>query len=298
MDSTLLVLAKIWAIYSGQMPYILGSALVFTAIALFPALASSPGKYWWRNPGLATDAIYFLLHTFLAGYFRIPIMILVVFVLSRTMTTAEINDYFTNGRGPLSTLPLWVQGAFYLLVSDLLLYWIHRIFHRSSFMWPFHAIHHSAKEVDWTTAVRFHPVNVMLQQSAVMGLMISLGVRPEVIAVVAPFDACIAVWQHSNMKWDLGPLKYIIATPVFHRWHHTMPDEGGDMNFAPTFAFWDYMFGTFYMPDGKLPEHFGTDDPELSEGYLHQLAYPFAALGRKAATDAASSSAQQPPPVA
>jgi sterol desaturase/sphingolipid hydroxylase (fatty acid hydroxylase superfamily) len=47
------------------------------------------------------------------------------------------------------------------------------------------------------------------------------------------------------------------------------------MNFAPTFAFWDYMFGTFYMPEGKLPENFGVEDDALVEGYGSQLAYPF-----------------------
>jgi sterol desaturase/sphingolipid hydroxylase (fatty acid hydroxylase superfamily) len=296
IDSIVLVFEKVWAIFSGQMPYILGSALIFTAVAAIPSLASSPGKYWWRNPGLGTDAAYFLLHTFLGVYFRIPIMILIVFVLSRTMTTAEINDYFANGRGPLSTLPFWGQVVVYLLLSDFLLYWIHRIFHRSSLMWPFHAIHHSAKQVDWTTAVRFHPVNVMLQQSAVMGLMIGLGIKPEVIALVAPFDACIAVWQHSNTKWTLGPLKYVIATPVFHRWHHTHPDKGGDMNFAPTFAFWDYLFGTFYMPEGKLPQNFGVDDPELAEGYLKQLVYPFAGMFTKRDEAAPGSQQPEPPP--
>lgn len=275
-ESVLQIFERIWAIYSGHMPYIVGSMLVFTTLAMIPGIASSPGKVWWRNPGLATDAVYFILHTFVGGYFRIPIMLVVVFLLSRTMTPAEINDYFTNGRGPLSQLSFGVQVVVYLLLSDFLLYWIHRLFHRSSSLWPFHAIHHSAKEVDWTTSLRFHPVNVMLQSSLVMGVMISLGIRPEVIALVAPFDACIAVWQHSNSKWNLGPLKYVIATPVFHRWHHTHPDEGGDMNFAPTFAFWDYFFGTFYMPEGKLPEHFGVDDPELVEGYASQLIYPFA----------------------
>lgn len=295
-DSVIHVFQKIWEIYSGHMPYILGSMLVFTTLTMIPGLASSPGKVWWRNPGLGTDTVYFLLHSFIGGYFRIPVMIVVVFVLSRTMTTAEIDDYFLNGRGPLSNLPFWIQVAVHLLLSDFLLYWIHRAFHGSSVMWPFHAIHHSAKQVDWTTAVRFHPVNVMLQSSLVMGLMISLGIRPEVIALVAPFDACIAVWQHSNTKWTLGPLKYVIATPVFHRWHHTQPDEGGDMNFAPTFAFWDYLFGTFYMPEGKLPEHFGVEDDELVEGYASQLAYPFAHYLRQRRAGLTEPAGQAPPP--
>ncbi len=294
-DSVFLIFQKMLEIYGGHMPYILGAALVFTIVAMFPSLASSPGRYWWRNPGLMTDAVYFLLHALLGRWFRLPIMVLVVFVLSRTMSTEEINDYFANGRGPLSTLPFWAQFVVYVVLSDFLLYWIHRGFHTSAMMWPFHAIHHSSKEVDWTTSLRFHPVNIALQSALVLGLMISLGIKPEVIALAAPIDSVIALWQHSNTKTTLGPLKYVIATPVFHRWHHTMPDEGGNMNFAPTFAFWDYAFGTFYMPEGKLPENFGVDDPELVEGYAAQLLYPYLHYMRERAKRPAATDATEPP---
>lgn len=283
LDNVVLVFAKVVALYSSQLPFILGFALLFTLIAAFEAQASTPGKYWWRNPGLGTDITYFLVHTLLGSYFRLPALILVYFVLSRTMSPAEISDYFANGRGPLSTLPFAAQVVVYMVGSDFLLYWIHRAFHRSD-AWRFHAIHHSATQVDWTTSFRFHPVNLMLQSSFVLGLMISLGIRPEVIALVVPFDAFLAVWQHSNTKWTLGPLKYVIATPVFHRWHHTLPNEGGDSNFAPTFAFWDLLFGTYYMPEGKLPENFGVEDRDIEESYIGHLIYPFLPLIRGAGT--------------
>jgi sterol desaturase/sphingolipid hydroxylase (fatty acid hydroxylase superfamily) len=90
-----------------------------------------------------------------------------------------------------------------------------------------------------------------------------------------PFDSLSAAFVHANVNWKFGPLKYIIATPVFHRWHHGPADDGGSSNFAPTFAFWDVMFGTFYMPEGRLPETFGTDDHSFPEGYFKQLMYPF-----------------------
>lgn len=286
-DSVYLVFQKVWALYSAQLPFLIACAVMFTMLAMFERAASSPRKYWWRNPGLATDLSYILIHTLIGGYFRLPIMLLLAFLLSQTMSTAEITDYFTNGRGPLGSLPFFWQAVIYLVGTDFLLYWIHRGFHRGP-MWVFHAIHHSAKQVDWTTSYRFHPINLMLQSSLVMGVMIFLGIRPEVIAVVVPFDAFIAVWQHSNSKWTFGPLKYVIATPIFHRWHHTLPHEGGDSNFAPTFAFWDYAFGTYYMPEGRLPENFGVDDPALEEGYFAQLAYPFKALLRDEAANAAT----------
>src|SRR5262249_44765859 len=61
----------------------------------------------------------------------------------------------------------------------------------------------------------------------------------------------------------------------FHRWHHTSPSEGGNANFAPLFSAWDVLFGTFYMPQGETPAHYGVDDPTFPQGFLGQLAYPF-----------------------
>ena len=66
-----------------------------------------------------------------------------------------------------------------------------------------------------------------------------------------------------------------LLTPVFHRWHHTSPSEGGNANFAPLFSAWDVLFGTFYMPAGKIPDHYGVDDPMFPQGFLGQLVYPF-----------------------
>jgi len=65
------------------------------------------------------------------------------------------------------------------------------------------------------------------------------------------------------------------AAPVFHRWHHSPPDQGGNKNFAPTFSLWDALFGTFYMPAGRLPQTYGVDDAQFPRGFLGQLIYPF-----------------------
>lgn len=273
-----LVFFKVWAVYSAHLPVMAFFAALFTVLSIVEFQSATPGKRWWRNPGLGTDVSYFLIHTLTMTYFKLPALLIVVLLLSGIMSQSEITDYFANGRGPLGSLPFWAQLPIYMLLSDFLLYWIHRIFHRVGSLWPFHAIHHSSREIDWTSSFRFHPVNIMFQQSLVLVTMLALGISPLVIAMVAPFDTFIAVWQHSNSRTTLGPLKYVLATPVFHRWHHTLPNEGGDSNFAPTFAFWDWMFGTFYMPEGKLPETFGTDDDELREGYFSQLIYPLKKL--------------------
>lgn len=260
--------------YSKQIPVMIGLAILFTVLTAFKSQQASPGKVWWRNPGLITDLSYGLIHTLVNPYFKLPALIIATNILLGAMPEDQVKTYFQEGRGPLSGLPFYWQVAFYVVATDFLHYWIHRIFHNGT-MWRFHAIHHSATQVDWTTTYRIHPINVILQPAAVTVLMMLLGIAPSVMLFTVPFDILTAAWVHSNLKWDLGPLKYIIAGPIFHRWHHGLPGDGGDSNFAPTFALWDYLFGTFYMPQGRIPENFGTDDDHFPEGYFAQLVYPF-----------------------
>ena len=65
---------------------------------------------------------------------------------------------------------------------------------------------------------------------------------------VGPFNMFHSAFVHANLSWSLGPFRYVLATPIFHRWHHTSREEGGNTNFAGTFPLWDILFGTFRMP--------------------------------------------------
>ena len=73
----------------------------------------------------------------------------------------ELIAFYDNGHGPLSQLPLWAQAILFLVLSDFMLYWLHRMFHGGEF-WKYHAVHHSSEELDWISAARFHPVNLIL----------------------------------------------------------------------------------------------------------------------------------------
>jgi sterol desaturase/sphingolipid hydroxylase (fatty acid hydroxylase superfamily) len=273
VDFLVQVAEKLAAVMAGLVPSALAMAAVFTALSLSAAQACNPGRKWWRNPGLLTDACYWLVVPFVAPYMRMALLIVGAVFASGVVGAETIEDYLNHGRGPLAALPFWGQAAVYLILSDFLLYWSHRLFHGAR-LWPYHAIHHSSEEVDWTSAYRFHPVNLWLGPFLVNVLMLYLGVSPAVMLFLVPFDTVSAAFVHANLNWTLGPLKYLVATPVFHRWHHTAPEEGGERNFAPTFAFWDVLFGTFYMPD-KLPQRYGVDDPAFPPGFVGQLIYPF-----------------------
>lgn len=270
-----IVTDNLLGLWSSLYPGMLIMVAACTAIALFSSQACNPGKVWWRNRGLLVDVCYWVTLQCLAPYLRMALLIAIATLAMTFASPAEIDDYLRNGRGPVSSLPFWGQVAFYLLASDFLLYWTHRIFHGAS-LWRYHAIHHSAEEVDWTTAYRFHPINICFHTYMVDVIMLYVGVSPAALLIMVPFQTAMALFVHANLNWTLGPVKYVLATPVFHRWHHTLPDEGGNRNFAPMFAFWDLLFGTFYMPPGRLPTHYGVDDPQFPAGFLKQLAYPFA----------------------
>jgi sterol desaturase/sphingolipid hydroxylase (fatty acid hydroxylase superfamily) len=84
------------------------------------------------------------------------------------------------------------------------------------------------------------------------------GFNPWVTLSVAPFLTLYAIFLHARLDWDFGPLRAVIATPVFHRWHHSRQKEAMDKNFAGLFPVWDILFGTYYMPKGKMPVDFGV----------------------------------------
>ena len=98
------------------------------------------------------------------------------------------------------------------------------------------------------------PVNLFLGTIAVDVILLMAGISPNIMLWVGPFTTFHSAFVHANLNWSLGPFKYVLATPVFHRWHHTSLEQGGNTNFAGTFPLWDILFGTFRMPENVLPE--------------------------------------------
>ena len=91
--------------------------------------------------------------------------------------------------------------------------------------------------------------------------------------MLGPFNTIISTYAHANLNWTGGPLRHLFVSPVFHRWHHAV--EPRDRNFAGTFPIWDILFGTFRMPESRLPDHYGQDDLTIPTEIAGQLVYPF-----------------------
>jgi sterol desaturase/sphingolipid hydroxylase (fatty acid hydroxylase superfamily) len=248
-------------------------AVIFTVLTHF--WACNPGTPWWRKRELVTDICYWFFVPLFARVFRIGLLVLGASFFFKLNDADEVGAFFENGHGPLSTLPLVAQAILSLVAADFMLYWLHRMFHGGGF-WKYHAIHHSSEEVDWISAARFHPVNLVLGTIGVDVVLLLAGISPNAMVLLAPFNIFHSAFVHANMNWTLGPFRYVLASPVFHRWHHTSPAEGGDKNFAGTFPVWDLLFGTWYMPEGRLPENYGVDDQATFPNEIAgQLAYPF-----------------------
>jgi sterol desaturase/sphingolipid hydroxylase (fatty acid hydroxylase superfamily) len=182
-------------------------------------------------------------------------------------------DMLLRGFGPLSKLPIWAQGVGILIIGDFIGYWMHRAFHGRR-LWKFHAVHHSSVDVDWLSAVRLHPVNDVVMRIAAAIPVLLLGFAPLALAAAVPFFTFLAILVHANLDWDWGPLRSVIASPGFHRWHHTDEDEARDKNFAGLLPIWDIMFGTYYMPKHERPSRFGTKT-RVPKGLLGQMMFPF-----------------------
>src|ERR1700678_588667 len=176
------------------------------------------------------------------------------------------------GYGWAARAPIWLQAIAILVAMDFVQYWLHRLFHGRA-LWPFHAIHHSAEDLDWTTTYRIHPVNFVIYSSGALALVQLIGFSPAAFLVIGPFNLVFGSLVHANLDWTFGPFRYVLASPVYHRWHHVKDPAIYNRNFAPTFPLLDLMFGTFYMPKGVLPQSYGVDG--VPPHFLAQLIYPF-----------------------
>ena len=257
------------------------SAIFFVVERIFGRLFIGGRKQPVIRKGWWTDVVYWfttilLTKPFLRFMFIVPVGVLIAMKIV-SLDAFKAGAY--HGFGPASRQPIWLQVIEIYVLVDFFAYWGHRLFHSGKW-WPFHAVHHSSEDLDWLGSLRVHPVNDLVNKFIQATPVLLMGFNPTVTLSTAPFLTFYAIFIHANVNWDFGPLRSVIATPVFHRWHHSRDREAWDKNFAGLLPFWDILFGTYYMPKGRYPENFGINEP-MPAGYLAQLWEPFAWLKRR-----------------
>lgn len=143
--------------------------------------------------------------------------------------------------------PLWLQALEILLIADFIDYWTHRWFHVSR-AWRFHAIHHSPEQMNWLASARMHPVNDFITRLCQVVPVVLIGLSAKAALIVVPILVFFVIILHSNLNWNYGPFRWVLVSPLYHRWHHTTDPEGLDKNFAGIFPIWDLLFGTAHFP--------------------------------------------------
>ena len=196
------------------------------------------------------------------------------------MTLAPSN--FINHAQDLGTirsfarsLPWAVQLIIIMLLTDFAQYWLHRAFHRVPFLWGFHAVHHSAKSMDWIAGARMHFLEIIVLRGVTATPMLVIGFDESAIQTYMLLVYVYSTFIHSNVGTNFGFLEKILVAPRFHHWHHGVEKEAVDVNFAIHFPFWDWLFGTYHLPEGKWPNGYGIEGHPVPKGYWQQFLYPF-----------------------
>jgi sterol desaturase/sphingolipid hydroxylase (fatty acid hydroxylase superfamily) len=175
--------------------------------------------------------------------------------------------------------PIWARAAAALVVSEIGFYWGHRWTHEIPFLWRFHSVHHHPSQVYFLISARAHPIDNVFTRLCglipvyVLGLATPL--TPAGGAVSALLVLLLTLWGfliHANLRWRLGPLEWVISTPAFHHWHHTLA-EPRDRNFASMLPCMDWIFGTYHLPRNQWPSAYGTE-AALPTSLVGQLVYP------------------------
>jgi sterol desaturase/sphingolipid hydroxylase (fatty acid hydroxylase superfamily) len=234
--------------------------LELAAFALFGALAfvfHDRKDQPLIRKDLVDDAIYFLISLLIYGQ-------LVGWLYAHVQAPAPARF--------VGRWPLWAQAGAVLVLYDALQYGLHRAFHGNA-LWRYHAVHHSAEEIDILTSVRIHPVNFLAYVGLPTALLLLAGFPPSAFLVLAPINFAMSCLTHANLNWTYGPFRYVVASPMYHRWHHAIVEGSVARNFAPNFPLWDLMLGTFYMPKGERPVAYGA--PGVPPHLAAQMAFPF-----------------------
>ena len=171
--------------------------------------------------------------------------------------------------------PALVQFVALLAVADVTQYWVHRTFHAVPWLWRFHAVHHSADHMDWLAGSRLHLVDIAVTRGLTYVPIYVLGFGEAPLFAYLVVVSVQATFIHANVNFDFGPLKWLIATPLFHHWHHAAEPEAIDKNFAVHLPVLDAIFGTMYLPR-RWPSAYGIGQgTRPPAGYLRQLIWPF-----------------------
>ncbi|MCJ7756673.1 MAG: sterol desaturase family protein, partial [Gillisia sp.] len=179
----------------------------------------------------------------------------------------------------LERFPVWSQLLIMLVIADFIQWNIHRQLHHRPWLWEFHKVHHSVKEMGFAAHFRFHFMETIVYKTVQYIPLAMIGFGIQEFIVVHMFAVFVGHLNHANVGWNYGIFGYFFNNPKMHIWHHSkkLPEAHPyGMNFGLTLSIWDYLFRTAYIPqNGKNIEIGFEGDEDFPQDFGNQLMFPF-----------------------
>jgi sterol desaturase/sphingolipid hydroxylase (fatty acid hydroxylase superfamily) len=235
---------------------------------------------WRKNQGVFRkdfwlDTFYMFFNFFIfaiviSGFYKVLEIVFSNFGISSSSLTL-IN---------ILSWPKWTQLLLFFVLNDFVQWFTHVLLHKYNFLWQFHKVHHSVKEMGFAAHLRYHWMeNILYKPLKTFVVMILVGGEPMDAFIVHFVAIAIGHLNHANIKITWGPLKYIFNNSVMHLYHHikALPEnrEKG-INFGISLSIWDYIFKTNYVPEDSGTIELGfSDEDKFPKGFFGQFIYGF-----------------------
>lgn len=274
--------------YQGYWNYLINQELVPSWNSYFYWLLSISLFFWlleiglpWRKKQAIIRKDFWL--DFFYMFFNFFLFSLIVYNAFSNIVVDLFNDLLLSvGINKLTFIdvqswPKWGQLLTLFVVRDFVQWNIHRLLHRVEFLWCFHKVHHSVKQMGFAAHLRYHWMETIVYRTLEYIPLAIIGFGIDDFIIVHLVTIFIGHFNHSNFTIPLGPLKYVFNNPEMHIWHHAkvLPNKYG-VNFGISLSIWDYLFGTSYIPhNGRDIELGFKNDEQFPQSFIKQELYGF-----------------------
>lgn len=220
-------------------------------------------------------------------FFNFFLLNLIVLIALSNTSEQLLNDFLSIFNLSVSSVQLFdINNLHYILklliffiVIDFIQWFTHTLLHKYEFLWNFHKVHHSVKQMGFAAHLRYHWMEPIVYNSMkYIPLAIIGGFTAKDVAIIHFFNITIGHLNHANINCDYGFLKYILNNPKMHIWHHAkkLPKEREKgVNFGITLSIWDYIFKTNYIPHNGRDIEIGFEgDDTFPKDFIGQELYP------------------------
>ena len=145
-------------------------------------------------------------------------------------------------------VPLWIAAILGFLILDLVIYAQHYVFHHVPALWRLHRMHHADLDIDVTTGVRFHPIEILISMGIKIAIVLAFGIPAIAVLIFEVALNATSMFNHANVKmplWLDRIVRLFVVTPDMHRVHHSILRAETDSNFGFNLPWWDRLFGTY-----------------------------------------------------